>query len=63
MIDFHIHVYRIAGKAEFDIRAENKSEARAKALKLAKSKKTFFRSPDCKFIALDFDHGLPDNDS
>ena len=51
---FHIHVYKVIGKLEFNIEASNDLEARTKALELAKEVDNF-QEPDCQFIVFSFD--------
>lgn len=48
----HIHVYKIAGKAEVDIKTENEFEAKEKALAMMKQGSLKTMESDCEYIAM-----------
>lgn len=53
---YHVHVYKIVAKAEFDFDdVEDEVEARKKALSKAKEDDGLFGESDCKLLALTFE--------
>lgn len=52
---FHVHIYKVVGKIEMDVTAENCTEAKAKALEIVKNfgENHVWPSSDCAFIAMD----------
>jgi len=58
-IERHVHVYRVTGKAELDIKA-NRKRAEAKALKMASADKLEFGESDCQYLALSFSEETSD---
>ena len=51
-MSFHIHVYKIGGKAEVDVKAENEVEAKEKALAMMKQGSLTTKASDCHYIAM-----------
>lgn len=52
MNKYHVHVYKVVGKLEYNINAPTGEDA--KKIALERAKKESFKQSDCVFIALDF---------
>jgi len=50
---YHIHIYKVVGKTELDVFAENEIEAKQKALEVDKYN-TLYNKSDCAKIVLAF---------
>lgn len=48
---YHIHVYKVSGKAELDVEAVDAVEARRKALEVRD--KLGYSESDCSYVAVD----------
>ncbi|RLG58748.1 MAG: hypothetical protein DRN95_03790 [Candidatus Hydrothermarchaeota archaeon] len=53
---YHLHVYKVIGKAELDILARDEVEAREKALQLVGE--LVFQKSDCKYVVFSFKNEL-----
>jgi len=51
---YHVHVYRVTGKAEITTYSTSSKQAKEMALEAVKHSKDKFKKSDCKYIALDF---------
>lgn len=51
-MQIHVHVYKIAGKAEVNITTENEVEAKEKALAMVKQGSLKSGESDCNYIAM-----------
>ena len=52
MPSYHVHVYRVIGKYEKDIDAQNDVEASSKALDMVQSEELELLDRDCDLIAM-----------
>jgi len=51
----HVHIYKVIGKAEKDLDAENTDEASKVALRSAKAGELAFGESDCEYIAIPYE--------
>jgi len=51
-MEYHIHIYKIIGKAEVDLEKESVQAAQIEALQQAKTDSLQFSKSHCSFIAI-----------
>jgi len=54
---FHIHIYKVSGKAEINVDADNPAEA--KSIALSQRDDLEYGQSECNYIALEFDENDP----